>query len=86
MLMGMGATRGGSQVSLSPLPAGEHPAAGPASPREAVPPALALAELLGATGLGVLAREPQPGAWAGGGSGCAVTLLPSVPSPWCHWG
>lgn len=56
----------GPCLALPPLPTGELPPSDPASPRLAVHPALALAELLGEAGLGVLAWESQPAAWAGG--------------------
>lgn len=56
----------GPRLALPPLPTGEHPGADPASPGRAFPPALALAGLLGATGLGVLAQGPWPEAPAGG--------------------
>lgn len=67
VLAGDGCQQGmGPRLALPPLPTGEHPGADPASPGRAFPPALALARLLGATGLGVLAQGPWPEAQAGG--------------------
>lgn len=69
VLAGDGCQQGtGPCLVLPPLPTGELLPSDPASPGQAVPPALALAGLLGEAGLGVLAWELQPGAWAGGGS------------------
>ncbi|XP_029869844.1 translation initiation factor IF-2-like isoform X9 [Aquila chrysaetos chrysaetos] len=55
-----------SSPSDEPPRPGEPPGADPASPSQAFPPALALARLLGATGLGVPAQGPWPEAQAGG--------------------